>query len=159
MAAESHRSISVGLLLLSGAFLGLCIDRNPPEISPSPVIAASLPTVSAADAPVHVLTASYYSNRFNGRKTADGERYNPNRLTAASKTLPLGSVVKVQNPANGRSVKVRINDRGPYIPGRDLDLSRRAARNLGILHQGVTPVKVMMLATNQTPHSMIRKEQ
>jgi rare lipoprotein A len=77
-----------------------------------------------------------------GRPTASGEVYDPNELTAASKTLPLGSTVEVTNPANGRSVRVRINDRGPYVKGRSIDLSKRAAEEIGLTEKGVGKVKI-----------------
>ena len=77
-----------------------------------------------------------------GRTTSSGERFDPNALTAASRTLPLGTVVTVTNPENGRSVMVRINDRGPFVGGRSLDLSRRAAQKLGITQKGVARLKV-----------------
>lgn len=93
-----------------------------------------------------LVKASWYGHELAGHRTSSGEIYNPNRLTAASKTLPLGSVVKVSNPENGRSVRVRINDRGPFVPGRSLDLSRRAATKLGILKKGVTRVKIEKVA-------------
>ena len=92
----------------------------------------------------HVETgvASWYGPGLAGRKTTSGEIFNPRALTAASRALPIGSVVKVTNPQNGKSVSVRINDRGPFVPGRSLDLSRRAAEKLGIIHMGVASVKV-----------------
>jgi rare lipoprotein A len=77
-----------------------------------------------------------------GHLTASGEPYNPDALTAASRTLPIGSSVMVSNPATGRSVKVRINDRGPYVRGRSLDLSKRAAEEIGMTRKGVARVKV-----------------
>jgi rare lipoprotein A len=77
-----------------------------------------------------------------GRLTASGERFDPDALTAASKTLPIGSTVIVTNPKNGKSVRVRINDRGPHVRGRSLDLSRRAAEELGITETGVARLKV-----------------
>jgi rare lipoprotein A len=77
-----------------------------------------------------------------GRRTASGEVFDPNALTAASKTLPIGSTVIVTNPKNGKSVTVRINDRGPNVRGRSLDLSRRAAEELGITAKGVARLKV-----------------
>jgi rare lipoprotein A len=89
-----------------------------------------------------IVKASWYGPEFAGRRTSSGERFNPNQLTAASKTLPIGSVVRVTNVENGRSVNVRINDRGPYVRGRSLDLSRRAAQKIGITHKGVARVKV-----------------
>jgi rare lipoprotein A len=86
--------------------------------------------------------ASYYAARFGHRKMADGRRLNPNANMAASKTLPLGSVVKVTNLENGRSAMVRIEDRGPVARGRVVDLTPRVAGELDIKHQGVVPVEV-----------------
>lgn len=86
--------------------------------------------------------ASFYSNKFNGNKTASGEIYHQSRLTAAHKTLSFGTQVKVTNLVNNRSVVVRINDRGPYAKGRIIDLSRGAARKLGMIKQGVVKVKI-----------------
>ena len=94
--------------------------------------------------------ASWYGHSLAGHKTTSGKRYDPEGLTAASKTLPLGSVVKVSNPRNGKSVKVRINDRGPFVRGRSLDLSRHAAKSLGIIHTGVSRVKVQKLTSPST---------
>jgi len=78
--------------------------------------------------------ASYYGRRFHGRLTANGERFNMNAMTAAHKTLPFGTKVRVTNTRNGRSVTVRINDRGPFIRGRTIDLSRGAAQELSLIH-------------------------
>ncbi len=89
-----------------------------------------------------IVKASWYGPGFSGRRTASGERFDPNQMTAASKTLPIGSVVHVTNLANGRSVTVRINDRGPYVRGRSLDLSRGAASRIGLMRKGVARVKV-----------------
>jgi rare lipoprotein A len=86
--------------------------------------------------------ASYYARHFNGRKTASGERLNPNQLTAASKTLPLGTRVQVTNLENGRIVHVTINDRGPYVRGRVIDLTPRAAEALDMSQQGTARVEV-----------------
>jgi rare lipoprotein A len=93
--------------------------------------------------------ASYYANKFQGRKTADGERFNQNKLTAASKTLPLGAKAKVTNEENGRSVEVKINDRGPYVDGRIIDLSKKAAKELDMEKQGVAPVTVEVKPKDQ----------
>lgn len=82
-------------------------------------------------------TASYYADFFHGRLTANGERFNMHALTAAHKTLPFGSMVRVTNLDNGKSVMVRINDRGPYVDGRIIDLSLKAARELGMVHHGI----------------------
>jgi len=83
-------------------------------------------------------SASWYS--LPGQKTASGERMNPNAMTAAHKTLPLGSVVRVVDQRTGRSIQVTINDRGPYIRGRIIDLSKAAARQLGIIPAGTGAV-------------------
>lgn len=77
-----------------------------------------------------------------GKKTASGEIYRSSKLTAAHRTLPFGTEVKVTNLSNGRSVKVRINDRGPYKKGRIIDLSKAAARKLGLLQKGIATVKI-----------------
>jgi rare lipoprotein A len=86
-----------------------------------------------------------YSEHLNGKRTASGERYDSNSLTAAHRTLPLGAEVRVTNLDNGKSVRVRVNDRGPHIQGRIVDLSSRAAAALG-MKSGVTRVKVETLA-------------
>lgn len=89
--------------------------------------------------------ASWYGPGFHGRLTANGERYNQNAMTAAHRNLRFGTRVKVTNLNNGRSVILRINDRGPYIKGRVIDVSAAAARSLGMIHSGVAPVKVTVL--------------
>jgi rare lipoprotein A len=83
---------------------------------------------SAAQAEI----ASYYGQEFSGRRTASGERFNPNAMTAAHRTLRFGTRVRVTNSRNGRSVIVRINDRGPFVKGRSIDLSSGAARAIGM---------------------------
>jgi hypothetical protein len=92
--------------------------------------------------PSKTVTASYQGSGTAGQATSTGERYNPNDLTAASRNLPMGSTVKVTNPETGRSVKVRINDRGPFVHGRSLDLSKSAAEKIGITRKGVARLKV-----------------
>lgn len=89
--------------------------------------------------------ASYYADKFNGRRTANGERFSNAELTAAHKTLPFGTLVEVTNMRNGRSVVVRVNDRGPYTHARVIDLSKTAARQLGMHHSGTAHVKLAVL--------------
>jgi rare lipoprotein A len=89
--------------------------------------------------------ASYYADRFHGRKTASGVRYDKTALTAAHKTLPLGTKVRVTNLKNGESVEVEINDRGPHVKGRVVDLSKAAARELGMMSSGLVKVQVEVL--------------
>ncbi|WP_408417932.1 septal ring lytic transglycosylase RlpA family protein [Paraburkholderia fungorum] len=86
--------------------------------------------------------ASWYGRGFHGRRTANGERYDMHAMTAAHRTLPLGSYVRVTNPATSRSVIVRINDRGPYARGRVIDLSMAAASALDMRHAGTARVKI-----------------
>ena len=89
--------------------------------------------------------ASYYGPGFHGKKTANGERFNMHALTAAHKTLPFGTRVRVTNLDNGKSVVVRINDRGPYKKGRIIDLSVAAAKKIGMMGSGVAKVKLVVL--------------
>ena len=89
--------------------------------------------------------ASWYGPEFDGKKTADGERFNSESLTAAHPNLPFGSVVRVVNPRNGKFELVRINDRGPYQEGREIDVSYRVARKLGLIHAGVNQVRLDLL--------------
>ncbi len=89
--------------------------------------------------------ASYYHSKFAGLKTSNGERLNLNALTAAHRTLPFNTLVKVTNLKNGRSVIVRINDRGPFVRGRIIDLSQKAAKKLGIYHKGVAKIKLEVI--------------
>ena len=86
--------------------------------------------------------ASFYGPGFHGKKTATGEKFNQNDKTAAHPTLPLGTKATVTNLDNGNSVDVKINDRGPYVKGRDIDLSKGAAKELGMTKGGVAPVKI-----------------
>jgi rare lipoprotein A len=105
------------------------------------VLNSALETVQS-NSLVEAGMASWYGSAFQGRRTASGERFDMNQLTAAHKTLPLGTVVQVRNPLNGKTVDVTINDRGPFIKGRVIDLSYRAALALGIVQAGRLPVEV-----------------
>lgn len=89
--------------------------------------------------------ASWYGSKFHGRRTANGERYDMHKMTAAHKTLPFGTKVRVTNQNNGRSVTVRINDRGPFAGNRVIDLSRGAAQAVDMISQGVAPVRIEVL--------------
>ena len=90
--------------------------------------------------------ASWYGPGFDGKRTANGEIFDTNGLTAAHKTLPMPSMVRVTNLENGRSIAVRVNDRGPFAPGRIVDLSRRGAQLLGFIEKGTARVRVEILA-------------
>jgi rare lipoprotein A len=90
--------------------------------------------------------ASWYGPGFNGRKTASGEHYDCEALTAAHPTLPFGSLVRVVEPRSGSYQLVRINDRGPYLEGRELDVSLHVARKLGLISRGVSRVRLELIA-------------
>ena len=97
--------------------------------------------------------ASYYASQFHGRPTASGERYNKNLMTASHKKLPFGTKVKVTNLANKKSVTVRINDRGPYVPRRIIDVSLAAATKLDMLRSGIAPVKIEVIGRIRRQHA------
>lgn len=89
--------------------------------------------------------ASYYGNEFHGRKTANGERFDQGKLTAAHRTLPFGTRLRVTNTQSGKSVTVRVNDRGPFVKGRIIDLSSSAFRTIASLKAGVVPVRIQVI--------------
>lgn len=95
--------------------------------------------------PLGTVRASWYGPGFAGRPTANGEVFDPSQLTTAHPSLPFGSKVRVTNMETGTSVVVRVNDRGPFVPGRALDLSEAAAARLDLLHRGVAPVELELL--------------
>lgn len=101
------------------------------------------------------MVASWYGPKFHGKLTANGEIYNQMSMTAAHKSLPFGTMLKLTNPKNGKSVVVRINDRGPYIKGRQLDLSKGAAIALGTLNKGVVKVEVKELIMDEYNNPVI----
>ncbi|QGZ58058.1 septal ring lytic transglycosylase RlpA family protein [Paraburkholderia acidiphila] len=97
--------------------------------------------------------ASWYAEKFQGRQTANGERFDPGALTAAHRTLPLGSYVRVRSMATGKSVVVRINDRGPYVKGRIIDLSYAAAKTLGLTDARSMRVRIERVENAQSAQS------
>ena len=110
--------------------------------APAPAAAPAAPAVAPATAAGMEGLAAYYSNRLNGRRTASGQVFDQQKLTAAHQTLPFGTMVKVTDTRNNRSVVVRINDRGPTQAGRVIDLSLAAASKLGMIRAGLVPVKL-----------------
>lgn len=98
--------------------------------------------------------ASWYGKKFHGRRTANGEVYDMFKMTAAHKTLPLPSYIRVTNQSNGRSVVVRVNDRGPFHPGRIVDLSYAAAARIDLLHHGSAAVEIELLTAQQGASAM-----
>lgn len=147
METSSWQFSALGALaLLSLLFAASCATEQQP--APAPAVAPPLLSAPAPPPPQSkansstAVKASFQGQEEAGKITASGERFNPNDLTAASKTLPIGSTAVVTNPKTGKSVKVRINDRGPFVRGRSLDLSKRAADQIGITDKGVARVQV-----------------
>lgn len=94
---------------------------------------------------VNYFVCSYYGEKFHGKQTSNGEIYDMNKLTCAHKTLPFGTRLRITNEDNGKSVVVRVNDRGPFVKGRDLDLSKAAAEKIGLIPYGVKKLRVEFL--------------
>ncbi len=125
---------AVALALLFTVTLG-CAKKRPVRVPVTPVIGS-----------VEYGVASWYGHPYHGRRTASGEIYDMEKLTAAHRTLPFDSWVEVENLSNGRRVEVRINDRGPFVEGRVIDLSRAAARELRMLGPGIVKVRLEVVA-------------
>jgi len=100
--------------------------------------------------------ASWYAGKFQGRLTANGETFDTNLMTAAHKTLPFGTIVEVTHIGSGRAVEVRINDRGPFVEGRVIDLSRAAAEALAMTAEGIAPVRLRIVAEPEPPTHRIQ---
>jgi rare lipoprotein A len=123
-----------------------------PEPKPTTTTPAPTPTVEPVEEGwMEKGIASWYGEPYHGRRTASGEVYDMHQLTAAHKTLAFGSVVKVTRRDTGADVKVRINDRGPFIEGRIIDLSFAAAKKIGLDHDGVAPVKIKVVGNEKAP--------
>lgn len=135
---------------ISPATSAAVVELTP--LQPAPELAVSAPTVQdpAPSAPQETAvgrgSASYYAAKFHGRRTASGERFDNDAMTAAHRTLPFGSRVRVTNVSTGRSVVVRINDRGPFTRGRMIDVSLAAAKDLGLIASGHGTVELSLLA-------------
>ena len=158
MAAKTIRLLVCAALL---SLVAACAGGARPDAGRPLIVTDSAPIVSGtmrayqvrgrwyqpAEQPGYDETgqASWYGQQFHGRPTATGERFDMNGLTAAHKTLPLPGLVEVTNLANGRRLVLRVNDRGPFVEGRIIDLSRGAAEALGLLSQGVGEVRVRYL--------------
>lgn len=126
----------LGLLLIAPTLVAAACSLLPHEQPPPRVVTPRA---------VQVGDASWYGEEFHGNQTASGERFDQHDFTAASRSFPLGTGILVTNLANGRSVVVRINDRGPFARGRVLDLSRAAARELGMVERGTARVRIEAL--------------
>ena len=126
---------------------------SPPETEQAPPIA----TIPEPSQPTTMETglASWYGPKFHGKLTASGEVFNQEKFTAAHPTLPWGTRVKVTNLDNGKSVDVRINDRGPFKRGRIIDVSRAAARALGMVGRGITTVRIEWLSDSEKSTELV----
>jgi|SRR6476620_5879370 len=134
--------------------LGAAQGPNNSEAKPAPISSIQAqPEVrkQVKTKPYQVGTASWYGENFQGKPTASGEPYEMHDMTAASLTLPMGSYVKVTNLRNGKAVVVRINDRGPVVPGRIIDLSYGAAQALNFRHRGLQRVRLDLVDPRQQP--------
>ena len=152
-------------VVLESVFLGLGLLAFTPSVNPTTARKPSNPSQAStylqkaasgkANSPkplaVWECTTSWYGEDFNGQPTANGETYDMYAETAAHPTLPLGSIVRVVNPRNHRSQIVRINDRGPYVEGRELDVSYEVARRLGFDQRGVAKVRLELLKVPTRP--------
>jgi rare lipoprotein A len=140
-------------ILLLACILSACPSMvQRPRASHADTRKPEAPATPAApeddDGAVESGQAGWYGKRYHGRKTASGERFDQDALTAAHRTLPFGTVVQVKNLSNGRTVEVRINDRGPFgRKTRIIDVSRAAARAIDMEHAGVAPVEVRIVST------------
>ena len=135
---------SIVTVLFASALLAACASPQPP--SRPPAIAS---TPGEQPSFIQEGIASWYGDNHHGKTTANGEAFDMNAMTAAHRSLPFGTVVRVTNLTSKRSVKVRINDRGPYANGRIIDLSAQAARQLGITDHGVAPVRIEQYPSDQ----------
>jgi rare lipoprotein A len=153
-----QRRIARGLAI-AGLIVGLGAAQGPniSQAKPAPVSSVQIrPEVSKQikTKPYQVGTASWYGETFEGKPTASGEPYQMHDMTAAHLTLPMGSYVKVTNLRNGKAVIVRVNDRGPVVPGRIIDLSYGAAQALQFRHRGLQRVRLDLVNPRQLSPSI-----
>ncbi len=134
------------------------LESEAVAISQTELVIDSLQTQEPPGAPPgETMIATYYSKRFDGCKTASGERYDRNAMSCAHKELPFQTLLKITNPQNGKSVLVRVNDRGPFSRGRDLDLSYAAAKEIEMLDAGVIPVEVQIVTEEVSDSSYTKR--
>ena len=136
--------------ILSAAILWFPLTFLTAKVMDAPLVARPSEPVK----PLKVWTgeASWYGAEFEGRKTANGEQFDPELLTAAHLKLPFGSIVRVVNPRNNKFEVVRINDRGPYHEGREIDVSYRVAQRIGLVQSGVGRVRLELLQLPEKKH-------
>ncbi|WP_086617355.1 septal ring lytic transglycosylase RlpA family protein [Erythrobacter tepidarius] len=143
LAASTAATPADGALPLEAS--AVSVEVVPRVPAPLPEETASAPTALPRATSLGRGSASYYASKFHGRRTASGEAFDNTAMTAAHRTLPFGSLVRVTNPATGASVIVRINDRGPFSRGRLIDVSRAAAEELGMIARGHATVELELI--------------
>jgi rare lipoprotein A len=134
MATARLRAELLPVVLVSIVLAGACVERKAPRTSPASV-----------ERRTETGLASWYGKAHHGRRTASGERFDMHALTAAHRTLAFGTLVRVTDLASGRSVNVRVNDRGPFRDGRIIDLSYAAAEKLGMVARGTARVEITVI--------------
>jgi rare lipoprotein A len=151
MQRRIAHGLAIGFLIVG---LGAAQGPNISEAKPAPVRSVQISHEARNQVkikPYQVGTASWYGETFQGKPTASGEPYEMYDMTAAHLKLPMGSFVKVTNLRNGKAVIVRVNDRGPVVPGRIIDLSYGAAQALQFRHQGLQRVRLDLVDPHQLP--------
>jgi rare lipoprotein A len=149
LAASSAASPGEDAMRIDPATSAAMIEFVPLAPSAEVTAPAAEPAIDAPSAPQETTlgrgSASYYAAKFHGRRTASGEAFDNRAMTAAHRTLPFGTMVRVTNPSTGKSVVVRINDRGPFTRGRMIDVSRAAAEQLGLIAPGHATVELALI--------------
>jgi rare lipoprotein A len=150
MRSRLAQGLAMAVIVIFGAAQGPASSWSPNNKTATAVTVATTRPVH----PYQVGTASWYGDYFEGKPTASGEPYNMYDLTAAHPTLPLGTLVKVTNLRNHRTVVVRINDRGPIVPGRIIDVSYGAAKTLHFQNRGIQRVRLDVVPTRKPATTM-----
>jgi len=155
MRRRAARILTIGILVGLGAVQGPTSSRSVNRrLALVEKVSATVSATTLHPKPFQIGTASWYGEEFEGKSTASGEPYNMYDLTAAHPTLPLGTLVRVTNLRNRRAVVVRINDRGPVVPGRIIDVSYSAAKVLKFEAQGVQRVRLDVVQPRTQPTTM-----
>ena len=146
MKISFRQIVKIFLIITAFSMFG-CMTR--PSSETPPAAPSTQPLQSTEAKSKSLLNASFYGSKdgLHGKRTASGEKFNAHGLTAAHRTFPFGTMLRVTNVENDKSVEVRVNDRGPFIKGRDIDLSFGAAKLIGITGEGVKKVRVEVINT------------
>ncbi len=147
-SAQNTKYVSI-VLLMAALFISSCGTLSSTQ-KPGPKEPPNIdfPEAGKPGTKIEEGIASWYGPKFHGKLTANGEEYDMHQLTAAHRTLPFNSIIKVKNLDNGKSVLVRINDRGPFAKNRIIDLSKKAAQEISMIGNGTAPVALMIMGDN-----------